>query len=161
MRFLRRYQNYRVESATLQKQMPTVGRGKRSLRLAEIARLLVGLNQFACIIVNARSIPCLSLRAPDFVNVLNRFHCEREPRKNHNGVPCGYKGQGVSPRYRSVNKYHTTNSIHAGLSQANWLGIGIARTHFCSGGNTRPARLSGVRGGNFLIKRLFWGDWRE
>ena len=82
---------------------------------------------------------------------------ELRPRKDLNSVPCGYKGQGVSPRYRSVNKYHTTKSIHAGLSQANWLGIGIACTHFCSGGNTRPARLSGVRGGNFFDQEIILG----
>jgi hypothetical protein len=28
----------------------------------------------------------------------------------------------------------------------------------CSGGNSRPSHLSGVGGGNFLIKRLFWGE---
>src|SRR5262249_34047854 len=28
----------------------------------------------------------------------------------------------------------------------------------CSGGNSRLSRLSGVGGGNFTIKRLFWGE---
>ena len=81
----------------------------------------------------------------------SKYVYEVRPRKDRCGVQCGYKGQRVGPRYRSVNKFHTAKLTHAGLSQANWTGIGIACARFCSGGNNRLSHLSGVGGGNFLI----------
>ena len=41
---------------------------------------------------------------------------EVRPRKDRRGVRCGYKGQRVGSRYRSVNKFHTAKPTHAGLS---------------------------------------------
>jgi hypothetical protein len=52
VRFLRRYQNYRVESATLQKQMPTVDVESAAYVPLEIALALVCLDHITSRIVN-------------------------------------------------------------------------------------------------------------